>query len=102
MASRTAARRADWPLGLAAGATVLFLHVPLMLIVVYAFSAEDKSFVFPPPGLTTRWFGAAWQRADLWQALTLSLQVAAMATALALFLGTLAAIAVWRSRFFGP
>ena len=33
-----------------------FLHVPLALIVLYAFSAEDKSYVFPPPALTTQWF----------------------------------------------
>jgi hypothetical protein len=32
-----------------------FLHVPLAFIVLYAFSTEDKSCVFPPPGLTTPW-----------------------------------------------
>jgi putative spermidine/putrescine transport system permease protein len=93
--------RAGWPLGLAAGATMLFLHVPLLFIVLYAFSAEDKSFVFPPPGLTTRWFAIAWARRDIWEAIVLSLQVAALSTLLAMVLGTLAAAAVWRSRFFG-
>ncbi len=34
-------------------AGVLFLHVPLALIILYAFSSEDKSYVFPPPGLST-------------------------------------------------
>ena len=43
----------------------------------------------------------AWARPDIWEALALSLQVAAVSTALALVLGTLAAAAVWRSRFFG-
>ena len=38
----------------AAWAVIGFLHVPLALIVLYAFSAEDKSYVFPPPALTTR------------------------------------------------
>jgi putative spermidine/putrescine transport system permease protein len=93
--------RAGWPLTLAAGAALAFLHVPLAFIVIYAFSTEDKSFVFPPPGLTTRWFAVAWSRPDIWAAVTLSLQVAAIATAVALVLGTLAAAAVWRSRFFG-
>jgi putative spermidine/putrescine transport system permease protein len=51
--------------------------------------------------LTMRWFGVAWGRADLWQALALSARVATVATAIALVLGTLAAAAVWRSRFFG-
>ena len=92
---------AGWMLKGAAGAVVLFLHVPLALIVLYAFSAEDKSYVFPPPGLTTQWFGVAWEREDVWQAITLSLQVAAWATAIAIVLGTLAAAALARTRFFG-
>ena len=59
------------------------------------------SFTFPRSGFTLRWFGAAWQREDLWRALILSLEVAATATGAALVLGSLAAAAVWRSRFFG-
>jgi putative spermidine/putrescine transport system permease protein len=98
---RGAGRGAGWLLRLGAGATILFLHAPLLFIVLYAFSAEDKSFVFPPPGFTTRWFAVAWARPDIHAALLLSLQVAAVSTAIALVLGTLAAAAVWRSRFFG-
>jgi putative spermidine/putrescine transport system permease protein len=101
-ADRTARRRArTWPLGAAAGFVIAFLHLPFGVVLLYAFTTEDRSYTFPPPGLTTRWFGAAFARADLWQALTLSVKVAALATAVALFLGTLAAVAVWRSRFFG-
>ena len=88
-------------LRLAALAAILFLHVPLALIVVYAFSAEEKSYVFPPPGLTARWFAAAWERDDVWRAIRLSLQVATWSTAIALVLGTLAAAALARARFFG-
>ena len=92
--------RGRW-LPIAAGAVIAFLHLPFAVVLLYAFTTEDRSYTFPPPGLTTRWFGAAFERPDLWQALTLSVQVAAMATAVALVLGTLAAMAVWRSRFFG-
>jgi putative spermidine/putrescine transport system permease protein len=88
-------------LSFAAWAVVAFLHVPLALIVLYAFSAEDKSYVFPPPALTTDWFAVAWQRDDVWRAITLSFQVAAWATAVALVLGTLAAGALARASFFG-
>ena len=88
-------------LRLAAWGGLLFLHVPLALIVLYAFSAEDKSYVFPPPALTTQWFGVAWQRQDVWDALRLSFEVAACSTAIALVLGTLAAGALARSSFFG-
>lgn len=94
-------RWSAWTLRTAAWSVVLFLHVPLALIVLYAFSAEDKSYVFPPPALTTQWFGVAWQREDVWAAIRLSFGVAAWSTAIALVLGTLAAAALARSRFFG-
>lgn len=84
-----------------AWAVIGFLHLPLALIVLYAFSAEDKSYQFPPPALTTRWFGVAWLRDDVWAAIRLSFEVAAWSTALALVLGTLAAAALARARFFG-
>ncbi|MBK1624835.1 ABC transporter permease [Afifella marina] len=80
---------------------VLFLHVPMAFIILYAFTTEDKSYVFPPPGLTLKWFAVAWGRQDVWDALTLSVQVALTATVMALILGTLAAAAVSRARFFG-
>ncbi|MCU0928093.1 MAG: ABC transporter permease [Burkholderiaceae bacterium] len=93
--------RAPWGLKIAAGAVIAFLHVPLALIVLYAFSAEDKSYVFPPPALTTQWFAVAWGREDVWAAVKLSMQVAAVSTLVALVLGTLAAGALARTRFFG-
>jgi putative spermidine/putrescine transport system permease protein len=93
--------RASWGLKAAAWGALAFLHIPLALIILYAFSAEDKSYVFPPPALTTEWFGVAMQREDVWQAIALSLQVAAWATAIALVLGTLAAAALARTSFFG-
>ncbi len=85
----------------AAAAVLLFLHLPLALIILYAFSSEDKSFVFPPPSLTTQWFAVAWQRQDVWDAISLSFQVACWSTLIALLLGTLAAAALARARFFG-
>jgi putative spermidine/putrescine transport system permease protein len=91
------------PLGLklAAAGGLLFLHVPILLIFVYAFTTEDKSYQWPPPGFTLKWFAVTWNRPDVWQALGLSVRVAAISTAVALVLGTLCAAAVSRSRFFG-
>ena len=94
-------QRAPRALSLAAIAGLLFLHVPLLLIFLYAFTTEEKSYQFPPPGLTLKWFGAAWERQDIWNALWLSVKVASIATAIALVLGTCAAAAVSRARFFG-
>lgn len=93
--------RASIGLKLATIGGVLFLHVPLALIILYAFSSEDKSYVFPPPGLTTQWFMVAVGREDVWNAVYLSVKVALWATAIALILGTLAAGALARFRFFG-
>jgi putative spermidine/putrescine transport system permease protein len=78
-----------------------FLHIPLALIVLYAFSAEEKSYVFPPPALTTRWFAAAMEREDVWAAIRMSFEVAAWSTAIAIVLGSLAAGALARHKFFG-
>jgi putative spermidine/putrescine transport system permease protein len=94
-------RGASLGLKLATWGVVLFLHIPLALIVLYAFSSEDKSYVFPPPGLTTQWFGVAWERQDVWDAMKLSFQVALWATGIAMVLGTLAAGALARTQFFG-
>jgi putative spermidine/putrescine transport system permease protein len=101
---RSNGQRFKFPISLTAGAALaalLFLHVPLAFIVLYAFNTEEAAFTFPPPGLTTRWFNAALARSDMWDALGLSIQVAVVATLAALALGTLIALAVSGSKFFG-
>jgi putative spermidine/putrescine transport system permease protein len=100
--SSDANRERPIALRIAAVGGLLFLHLPLALILLYAFTTEEKSFQFPPPGYTTKWFSVAWfDRPDIWPPLYLSLEVAAIATVLALIFGTLAAAALSRARFFG-
>ena len=94
-------RNAFWGLKLAAIGTLLFLHLPLLVIFLYTLTPDEATYTFPLPGITFQWFGVALQRPDLWRALILSLQVAGIATVAALVLGTLAAAAVYRSKFFG-
>jgi putative spermidine/putrescine transport system permease protein len=96
-----ASRSAPWPLSITAVGGLLFLHLPLALIILYAFTTEEKSYQFPPPGYTLRWFSVVWGRTDIWNAFSLSLQVAVFATLLALVLGTAAAATLARARFFG-
>ncbi|GBF50002.1 ABC transporter permease [Leptospira ryugenii] len=79
----------------------MFIHIPIGFIIIYAFSTDEKTFQFPIPGFTTKWFGVAWDRKDIWDAIILSVQVASISTLLAIFLGTLASLAVYRSQFFG-
>jgi putative spermidine/putrescine transport system permease protein len=91
--------KASWLTRIGAFAGLAFMHIPVALIILYAFTTEERTYRFPPPGLTLRWFARAFERSDIWQSLTLSLGVAACATALALVLGTLAAFALARARF---
>ena len=90
-------------LGLRFGAIagLLFLHIPLLLIILYAFTTEDKSYQFPPPGYTLKWFEVVLHRQDIWDAVSLSMQVAITATFFAIILGGLAAGALYKTSFFG-
>ncbi|MBI4260554.1 MAG: ABC transporter permease [Actinobacteria bacterium] len=94
-------RRAGIGLRVASGAVMLFLYFPLAIILLYAFTTEDASFRFPPPGLTTDWFGVALGNERMLSALRLSLVVASVSTVVAISLGSLLAAAVYRTRFFG-
>lgn len=93
--------KASWWLTGSAVAVLVFLHFPILLIFLYAFNVEDSAYSFPPPGLTVKWVPLAFENPDLFNALLLSVEVAVVATFLALILGTLAASAVYRSEFFG-
>jgi len=87
-------------LRLGAAATLAFIYFPLVVIAIYAFN-ENISQTWPIEHYTTKWFGIAWHDPNVRGALGLSLKAALGATVIALVLGTLAALAVSRSRFFG-
>lgn len=88
-------------LKLASIGVVVFLYFPILIIFLYAFDTETGGFEFPPPGLTTRWFGVAWDDPNIRDSLWLSVRTAFFATLIALVLGTFAAAAVSRAKFFG-
>jgi putative spermidine/putrescine transport system permease protein len=79
---------------------IAFLWIPLVLIAIYAF---NKSVVqsWPIPGWTVHWFSVAWHDPDARAALWLSVKVGLIATGTALALGSMAAFAIHRFRFFG-
>jgi putative spermidine/putrescine transport system permease protein len=79
---------------------LVFLYAPLLLVVVNAFNSS-KTFAFPPTGFTLRWWADAWASSGMWHSLGNSVVVGLCATVLALVLGTMAAFAVQRYRFFG-
>jgi putative spermidine/putrescine transport system permease protein len=100
-ASERSKGAAGFGLKAAAWFGVLYLNLPILFIVLYGFTTDDASYTFPPPGLTTEWFAVTWARADFWQALWLSVEVAFASMAIAIVLGTFAAAAMYRFKFFG-
>jgi putative spermidine/putrescine transport system permease protein len=78
----------------------VFLLGPIFLIVLYAFNPSNIQS-WPLHGLSTRWFGSAWHNEAMRSALWLSIRAALIATTISLLLGSLAAFAVHRFRFFG-
>jgi putative spermidine/putrescine transport system permease protein len=87
-------------LRLATGLVLAFIYVPLALIVLYAFN-ERRSQTWPIPGFTLEWFSRAFDNPGVRDALLTSVKAGLGATAIALVLGTLAALAVSRHSFFG-
>jgi putative spermidine/putrescine transport system permease protein len=81
-----------------------FLYVPLIVIGIYAFN-KDRIPSFPPDLATLHWFRVVWSDPNvapsIRAALGNSLEAAILATLLALALGSLAAFAIHRYRFFG-
>ena len=101
MRSRRSANRASWATRIGAFAGLAFMHIPVLVIILYAFTTDDRTYAFPLPGVTLRWFEAAFARSDIWAAMRLSLSVATVATFFAIVLGSLTALALSRSRFWG-
>ncbi len=89
-----------WLLRIGTWITLLFLYVPLLVIALYAFN-DRRVQAWPIDGLSTQWFSKAFHNPGVRDALWTSVKAAVGATAIAMLLGTLAAIAVSRFRFFG-
>ncbi|MEY9877837.1 putative spermidine/putrescine transport system permease protein [Streptacidiphilus sp. MAP12-33] len=75
------------------------LYVPLLVVLLNSFNAS-RSFAWPPTGFSLRWWQAAWQEPGLRSALW-TVKAGLGATGVALVLGTMAAFAATRYRFFG-
>jgi putative spermidine/putrescine transport system permease protein len=80
--------------------TLTIVYVPLALVVLNSFNV-NKTFTWPPRGLTLRWWEAALRSEGAREAVWVSVQVAIVATFVALVLGTMVALALQRYRFFG-
>lgn len=87
-------------MAVASAFVLAFLLIPLVIIIVYAFNPA-RSQAWPIQGFSTKWFTATWRDDNVRGALVTSVKAALGATSIALLLGSLAAFAVHRFRFFG-
>jgi putative spermidine/putrescine transport system permease protein len=81
-------------------AAYLVIFAPVLMIVVTSFFSQ-QIISFPPEGLTWRWYVNAWDKPEFLRGLITSLQVALLATAVGVPIGTAAALAVVRGDFSG-
>lgn len=93
-------RLATWALRAWTWAVMFFLLAPLVIIMLYAFNASNIQS-WPIEGFTVKWFVLAWNNGEIFEALLLSLEVGLLSTIASMILGSAAAFAVHRYRFFG-
>ncbi len=81
-------------------AALIFIYAPLALVVLNSFNVS-RTFAWPPQELTLEWWRKAAESVGARDALWTSVRVAMLATLVSLVLGTMAAMALQRTRFFG-
>jgi spermidine/putrescine transport system permease protein len=91
-------RPSRWLLVLS-GAVYLFLHLPILVLMVFSFN--DSKFSVDWRGFTWRWYQRLWERPDILHSLRVSVIVGLAATIIATLLGTMLALALNRHRFRG-
>jgi putative spermidine/putrescine transport system permease protein len=89
-----------WFLRATTALVLAFIYFPLVIITLYAFNANTTQS-WPIQDWTTKWFSIAFHDEDVRDAFFLSIKAAILATAVALVLGTLLALAMARFSFFG-
>jgi spermidine/putrescine transport system permease protein len=94
-------RWGDLLLRIVAGLVLFYLFLPIFVIVLFSFNDPKGKFNYSWQGFTLKNWADPFKFPPLTEALKLSLNVAAVSTAVALVLGSLVAIALVRQRFRG-
>ena len=79
---------------------IIFLIVPILFIIPLSLTSAGY-LVFPPPGLSLRWYHEFLGRPEWMASLLFSAEMSAAATVLTVVLGLAASIALVRARFPG-
>ena len=80
---------------------LFYLFLPILVIIVFSFNKPTGKFNYTWQGFTWNNWANPFKYPALTDALKLSINVAAVSTAIALVLGTLVAVALVRQRFRG-
>ena len=88
-----------WPLRLMVGATLVFLYLPLITLMIFSFNTSRRNVVWQ--GFTFDWYEKAFNNESLLQAFVNSLTIAFLCTVISVVLGALSAVMLWRFRFPG-
>lgn len=71
-----------------------FLYVPMIILIIYSFNYSKIVPIWG--GFSTRWYATLFESEEVWEALTLSVQIAVVNATFATLLGTLAGLAMVR------
>src|ERR1043165_6244975 len=94
-------RLRHWALGIWAVLALLYLFIPVFIVVLFSFNDNKGRFNFTWQGFTLRHWAHPFADSDLSKALTNSVEIALISTAIATALGTFMAMALVRYRFRG-
>lgn len=81
------------------GLIYLFFYLPIIVLIVYSFNDAQYSLLWH--GFTWRWYGELFSDSDLWLATWHSFFLGITAATIATSIGMLAAVVLYRYRFFG-
>lgn len=77
----------------------LFFYVPIVILIVYSFNETQYSLLWH--GFSLRWYEELFSDQDLWIAVWHSLTLGIFAATIAMGIGSLAAVSLYRYQFMG-
>lgn len=77
----------------------LFFYIPIIILIVYSFNDTQYSLLWH--GFTWRWYAELFSDSDLWISTWHSFFLGIASATIASFIGLLAAVSLYRYRFFG-
>ncbi len=87
------------PVGSYLTAIYLFFYIPIFVLIAYSFNNAQYSLVWH--GFSMRWYSELISDTDLWIAVGHSLILGIVAATIAMWIGALAAVSLYRYQFMG-